>query len=143
MQYLTVQDVLWIHLQIAKKTVKFNYAKLEEAVSYQYAYGKSKDVVSQAARFFTGFPKMSPFDSDNQAAAFVAGISFLALNGLHVEVGDKEIGEWFNRVSMKAEAKLAIETGTKKDEHAHAATAREVATQVLNAYEKTIREFAA
>lgn len=140
MQYLTVQDVLWIHLQIAKKAEKFHYAKLEEAVGYQYAYGKSKDVVSQAARFFWGFQQMSPFEGDNKAVAMAAGITFLKLNGLHLNVGVKELPEWFARVSDRNESKLAIETSVAGDDHAHHITPREAASSVLKAYESAIQK---
>lgn len=143
MHYLTVQDVIWIHLQIAKKPVKFDYAKLEEAVSYQYAYGKSKDVLSQAARFFSGFPTMSPFDSCNRAAAFVSGVTFLALNGFSLKAAEKEAIQWFDRASMKGEGRLAIELGTVKEAGAHHSTTRDVAGEVLESYSKTIAELGA
>jgi len=29
-QYLTVQDMLWIHLQLAKRVEPFDYARVEE-----------------------------------------------------------------------------------------------------------------
>jgi prophage maintenance system killer protein len=140
MHYLTVQDVLWIHLQIAKKAEKFHYAKLEEAVGYQYAYGKSKDVISQAARFFWGFQQMSPFEGDNRAVAMAAGITFLKLNGLNLNVGVRELPEWFARVSNRVESKLAVETSVVHDDHGHHTTPREAATSVLAAYESAIQK---
>ncbi len=134
MHYLTVQDVLWIHLQIAKRPVKFNYAKLEEGVNYQYAYGKSKDLVSQAARFFSGFPAMNPFESGNEAVTAAAGITFLALNGYDLKVGVKELSSWLEKASNPAEANVAIETSVIRSEHGHHGTTKEVAQHVLDKY---------
>ncbi len=134
MHYLTVQDVLWIHLQIAKKAVKFNYAKLEEAVNYQYAYGKSKDVLSQASRFLVGFPAMSPFECENRAVALASAITFLELNGYELSVGEGQLSSWFERASARGESLLALDTGVRRSEHAHHATTRQVATEVLKAY---------
>ncbi|MBI1334932.1 MAG: hypothetical protein JST12_05495 [Armatimonadetes bacterium] len=143
MHYLTVQDVLWIHLQIAKKTVKFNYAKLEEAVSYQYAYGKSKDVLSQASRFFVGFPAMKPFECGNDAAALVAGLTFLISNGFHPKSGEKDLAGWFERASNRSDSKAAIESMAKRCEHDHHATMREIATEVMETYASTVKKLLA
>ena len=81
LHYLTIQDVLWINLQVTKKVQHFNYARLEEAVFYQYAYGDSKTLFPQAARFITGFLKMRPFEAGNEATAAVSCLAFLLLNG--------------------------------------------------------------
>ena len=140
MHYLTNQDVIWIHLQIAKKPGKFDYAKLEEAVSYQYAYGKSKDVLSQASRFFVGFPVMSPFEGDNRAVALVAGLAFLALNGYEIKVKEMSLLEWFENASDKSRSKLTVQTGVQLDEHGHHATTREVVNAVLEAHQSTIKK---
>lgn len=78
---LTLQDVLWIHFQIARKVVPYDFAKLEEATFYQFAYGDSTGLVAQAGRFAKGFHAMAPFASDNEATGFVALVAYLSLNG--------------------------------------------------------------
>ena len=136
MHYLTVQDVLWIHLQIAKKPGKFSFANLEEATSYQYAYGKSHNVLAQAARFFGGFATKAPFDSANRAVAFASGVVFLELNGYHFDPKEKDLVAWLD----KASAVATIEGSTTKSEHSHAATSRVVAQNVLDRYASTIKK---
>lgn len=89
LQTLTVQDILWLHLQVTNKVQPYDYAKLEEASFYQYAYGDSTGLLPQASRFLTGFIRMAPFPEANEATAFLAAAAFLRLNGksLTVEPG--------------------------------------------------------
>src|SRR5688572_17256500 len=98
LHYLTVQDVLWINLQVAKKVRHFNYARLEEATFYQYAYGESVGPEPQALRFLTGFVKMRPFESDNEATAFVACDAFLRINGKMLSLKDADALKWFESI---------------------------------------------
>ena len=140
MHYLTVQDVLWIHLQIARKPGKFSYANLEEATSYQYAYGKSHDVLAQAARFFSGFAAKSPFESANRAVAFASGVVFLEINGRHFNPKDKDLVEWLDRASTPATCKETIEGSTVVAHDAHHIESRDVAKVVLEKYEATIKK---
>ena len=135
MHYLTVQDVLWIHLQIAKKPGKFSFANLEEATSYQYAYGKSHNFLAQAARFFGGFATKAPFDSANRAVAFAAGIVFLELNGYQLNPEENDLVAWLAKASIVA----TIEGSTTRTEHAHVASSRDVAQNVLDKYASTIK----
>jgi death on curing protein len=93
--YLTVQDVLWINLQATKKVHHFNYAKLEEATYYQYAYGESNTILPQAARFVRGFLKLHPLEQGNRATGFIGLISFLRLNGRCVNLADEKATSWF------------------------------------------------
>jgi prophage maintenance system killer protein len=88
MHYLTVQDILWINLQVSKRVNHYNFARLEEATFYQYAYGESSSVEPQACRFLTGFLKMHPFDCANEATAFVGFLAFLRMNGHRFDVED-------------------------------------------------------
>jgi prophage maintenance system killer protein len=114
LHYLTVQDVLWINLQVTGKAQHFSYSKLEEATYYQYAYGESKSVVKQAAKFLTGFPKMSPLDAGNDATIFIACLTFLEINGFSIELKDGKAGEWFESVvSKKTDAETAINSIAK------------------------------
>ena len=140
MHYLTVQDVLWIHLQVAKKPGKFGFAKLEEATNYQYAYGKSKDVVSQSARFFSGFIAKSPFDSANRAVAFIAGIVFLEINGRHFDPKEKDLVGWLDRASNPSLGKEAVEGSSSLSHDAHHETCKETAKKVMEKYEATIKK---
>ncbi len=138
MHYLTVQDIIWIHLQITNKQGKFSFDKLEEAASYQYAYGKSHDVVSQAARFFRGFSILNPFESGNSAVGFVSGIVFLELNGLSFNPKEKDLAQWHMRAIDSSTSKTAIESGTEAAHEGHQMSAREVTKLVLERYEITI-----
>lgn len=140
MQYLTVQDVLWVHLQVAKKKGNFNYANLEEATSYQYAYGKSKDVVGQASRFFFGFQSKSPFESANQAVAFVCGLVFLEINGMNFDASENDLATWLQRAGDLTTRKEALAEIAPPSHDAHHPEPREVATAVLEKHQKAIKK---
>jgi prophage maintenance system killer protein len=118
-QYLTVQDILWINLQVTGSPQDFRYADLEEATFYQYGYGGSTDLISQAARFLSGFMKKKPLASGNQETAFLGCLAFLKLNGVDMEIEDWR--SWMERVANgSAEAKDAIERAAahhETDEH--------------------------
>ncbi|HLK15258.1 MAG TPA: Fic family protein, partial [Fimbriimonadaceae bacterium] len=79
--YLTIQDVLWVHLQVTNKVESYDYARLEEAVFYQYAYGDSTGLLAQASRFLSGFMRQHPFEAGNEVTAFLSCAAFLRLNG--------------------------------------------------------------
>lgn len=136
LQYLTVQDMLWINLQLTHKVQHFGYARLEEATFYQYAYGESSDLLSQAARFITGFAKLNPFDAGNEATGFVGAVAFLKLNGRELTVSDAEAAAWFKSLSQ-TDAAPALEQATKAGE-AHHLTIRQAIQSVLDAYRKTL-----
>lgn len=86
--YLTVQDLLWINLQVTGTVNKFDYARLEDGAFYQYGYGKSKDLLAQAARFYPGLKHKAAFTAGNEATAFVAFAAFLLLNGRVLKIKD-------------------------------------------------------
>lgn len=138
MHYLTVQDVLWIHLQIAKKKGSFSFASLEEATSYQYAYGKSHNVLAQASRFFFGFQSKSPFDSANQAVAFVCGCVFLELNGVHLDPKEQDLAAWLQRANDPSTSKQAMAETSAANHDGHHAEPREVAATVLERHKAAI-----
>lgn len=104
LHYLTVQDMLWINLQVTKKVNHYNFARLEEATFYQYSYGESKDLVPQAGRFASGFPRLRPFDTGNAATAFVGCLAFLRLNGIYLTMLDAIAYEWFESILSKAKS---------------------------------------
>lgn len=119
LHYLTVQDILWINLQATKKVQHFSYARLEEATYYQYAYGDSNELLPQAARFLSGFAKMRPLEAGNEATAFIAVATFLAINGSQLCVSDARA--WFDSAYPSIDAaRLALERAVKVDPHHHA-----------------------
>jgi prophage maintenance system killer protein len=85
MRYLTVQDMLWISLQIVGRPQKFHYAKLEEATFTQYIYGEAQTPAEHAIRFLTGWPTHKPFAESNERIGLVAFLAFLRMNGLRLD----------------------------------------------------------
>ncbi len=142
LHYLTVQDILWINLQITEKVNGYSFAKLEEATYYQYAYGESRQIESQAARFLKGFPKMQPLDQGNDSTTFVALITFLKLNGLEINLTDAKAGTWYRSVqtgeTTAAQAVGQIAKSTASDHH-HATDVRAIVRDVLKTYAKTLK----
>lgn len=140
LRYLTVQDILWINLQTTKQVNGFEYAKLEEATFYQYAYGQSESVLPQAARFLSGFLKMKPLSEGNEATAFIGALSFLELNGYELELDDAHAASWLDDVVTKRKgATLALQIAAKPahgDGHHHHEPLgiRETIQSVLNRY---------
>jgi prophage maintenance system killer protein len=115
LHYLTVQDMLWVNLQATKKVQHFNYAKLEEATYYQYAYGESSSLVAQAGRFLGGFLKLHPFEAGNESTGLIGCATFLAINGFSLNVEDKDALDWLDQIMTKqvtpseAVAKAAVQ----------------------------------
>jgi prophage maintenance system killer protein len=99
--YLTVQDVLWINQEVTKRVNDFKFAQLEEATYAQYAYGKSKGVLTQAAQFLATFLKLKPFTSGNRATAFVAALTFLKMNGYELALPPEKAQQWVDDVLEK------------------------------------------
>ena len=136
LEYLTVQDVLWINLQATKRTNAFNYATLEEATFYQYGYGGSTDLLGQASRFLTGFLKKAPFGGHgDDVTAFLATHAFLAINGYDLEVPTEEYESWIERVkSGQIVAGEAITQLSKESGHGHAPSPIEAMRAALAKY---------
>lgn len=138
LRYLTVQDMLWINLQVTKKVNSFDFEKLEEAVFYQFGYGPSMDVIPQAERFAKGFADRSPFPSGNLATAFVGFASFLYLNGQSLEVEDGAAASWF--------AEIVTGNGNLRNKVRDMAIVYEgvegAASAVLTGYPATIKDLA-
>lgn len=121
LHYLTVQDMLWINLQATRKVQHFNYARLEEATFYQYAYGDSSSLIPQAGRFLTGFLKMHPFDAGNESTALIACATFLNMNGAVFKVSDEDAEGWLDRVMTKQISGFdAVTQSCEQDPHCHA-----------------------
>ena len=143
LRYLTVQDVLWMNLQITRKVEHFSHARLEEATFYQYAYGEVKGVPAQAARLLSGFSRLKPFEGENDATALLAALVFLEFNNHRLDVADAELLAWAQaaRTSLAA-ARRSIETHAQgehphEDGPAHVAGVKEIATEILSRYPKT------
>ena len=141
MHYLTVPDFMWINLQVNKKTEKWDYALLEEAVFLQYGHGKSADVMKQATQLLLKFPAMRPFKKGNEATAFIGFVGFLAMNGLELDVPDEDGYEWVKSVEADpSTAQAKIEEATKRDSHhGHGSPDSEAILEgVLARYSKTV-----
>lgn len=137
LDYLTVQDVLWINLQVTGAPQTFRYEDLEEASFYQYAYGESKSLIPQASRFLSGFLKKKPFAAGNEATAFVACLAFLKVNGTDLKLDDS-LG-WFTAVQNGThEAQDAIEKHRVQAHHHHQMEIRDAISGVLSHESSTI-----
>ncbi len=134
--YLTVQDHLWINFQVTKQKYDFNFATLEEGVYYQYGYGKSTDVLAQAARYATGFAKKSPFSKGSEATGFVGLLAFLQLNGYDVTLTDADGPAFLER--LHANPEQALSGITQVSHHDHHATVAEVAGGVIESFPATL-----
>lgn len=120
MYYLTVQDILWINLQVTEKVHHYNFAKLEEATYYQYAYGESTKIAQQAARFLLGFAKMHPLDAGNEATGFIGCLAFLRINGYSTVLTDAQAKGWLEEVHLqKVDAQTAIGAIAKRSGEDH------------------------
>ncbi|RYG35284.1 hypothetical protein EON81_13160 [bacterium] len=115
--YLTVQDVLWINRQIIRRDTTFQFAKLEEATYYQYAYGDSHELLAQAARFIKGFMKMAPLGEGNEATAFVATMAFLSINGHTTTLRGEEAADWFRNLQDPRPALESVARSNSHGEH--------------------------
>lgn len=134
LQYLTVQDILWINLHVTGAPQEFRYADLEEAVYYQYGYGASANLIPQAARFLTGFLKKKPLATGNEATAFIGCLAFLKVNGIDLKLDNPET--WFR----------GIENGTHEAEEAISKAAHEAHgehhLEIVDAIEAVKAEYA-
>jgi len=117
MHYLTIQDILWVHLQVTNKVETYDYARLEEAVFYQYALGDSTGLLPQASRFVTGFMRKHPFEAGNEATAFLACAAFLRLNGKVLTVNGAAAPAWIASVKSSRQSLEAQVTDAPADEH--------------------------
>ena len=116
---LTVQDMLWVNLQITKKSGGFNFATLEEAVYNQYGYGDSVDVIGQAATFVTEFVRMKPFEKGNGASAFVGLVAFLECNGKSLRVEPEKALDWVRGIWADPGSAEGAIAAMVDDHHVH------------------------
>jgi len=126
MRYLTVQDILWIHLQLGGTNDAYRFADLEEATFYQYAYGDSRSVQDQAARLLWGFTKKAPLATHNAEVALLATKGFLIANGFKLTAKFSASAS-----DSLAAAKEAIHGASEPDPHAHTAEVRTILGDLL------------
>ncbi len=120
LHYLTVQDVLWINLQVTKKVQHFSFAKLEEATFFQYAYGENKSLLQQASRFLSGFGRLHPFEAGNKETAFVGALAFLTINGKKLQLTDDSAPKWLETSQSKQKSgEEAFSEITSDDDNVH------------------------
>lgn len=141
LHYLTVQDILWINLQATKKVHHFNYAKLEEATYYQYAYGESNTLLPQAARFVSGFLRLHPLEEGNEVTIFIALLAFLRINGYEVDLTDGSAQSWFGDLTSKrksaSDSIRAIALHSLEEHHGEPNVRGEI-QNVLNAFPSSV-----
>jgi len=146
LHYLTVQDILWINLQATKKVHHFNFAKLEEATYYQYAYGESNTLLPQAARFVSGFLRLHPLEGGNEATAFIALLVFFKINGYEVLLSDDRAHSWFCDLATKrtstSEAIASVAVHADHEGHHGEPNVRVAIQSILTAYPCTIETLA-
>jgi len=136
-RYLTIQDMIWIHLQLTDKVYPYEFLKLEEATFYQYGYGTSTEPADRAPSLFHGFMKNKPFEKHNEVVGFIAFVAFLELNGLRFTSEDAACARWSG---PPAEEKLkgSIEAG----EPCHEGV-KERVQEIITRYPKTIAKMIA
>lgn len=146
MHYLTVQDILWINYQVTQKVQEFDYAKLEEATFYQYGYGASQNLLSQAARFVEGFLKLAPIHAGNEATGFVGLVAFVRMNGHDLKINDTEAASWLKSIaSGQTKAIDAIERLMIEQHDGHhglVPNVQQICRGVLESYPQTISTLA-
>ena len=130
--------MLWINLQATKKVNPYHFAKLEEATYYQYAYGTSNSLTAQATRFLTGFSKLSPFDSGNEASAFIGFVAFLRLNDFTLVVSDSEAADWFKSAIVSPESIESAIRHSESHDHGHNPPTRATVLSVISDYKLTV-----
>lgn len=139
-EYLTVQDHLWINLQVTKSAPKWDFAKLEEASNFQYAYGTVTDLFARAARYAVGFAKNQPFGAGNEATAAVGLLTFLGVNGYELTSAPTHLVEWFVNLAGASDPAEQLRSMTKPaDGHGHP-TVESVAKHLLSVHGAALRQ---
>lgn len=138
--YLTVQDLIWMNLQVTGKVNSFSFMPLEEATYYQYSLGKA-DALHSAARFAPGFVKKAPFKEGNLATAFLGLATFLSVNGFRLVVEDSDAANWF-RSFVASPSNETLQRAVQAHDSHHGAEVQDAAAEVMERYPATIRELA-
>lgn len=139
--YLTVQDVIWINLQVSHKVNHFQFARLEEATFCQYASGGQPSFETQAARLISGLMRLHPFSAANDATALVACEAFLNLNGHELTINDDLAPQWIGAViDGQNSAKEAMAGNTKAVEGEFIGDVRKPIQSALKKFECTVEQ---
>lgn len=140
LRYLTVQDMLWINLEVTGKPNRWNYARLEEGTFNQYGYGQSVNLLPQAATFVGGFIKQRPFTTGNRATALVGVATFLAINDHELVLDDSEAAVWIEQIEAAGALALPeLESRVRPlDSHGHELSVKDIATEVMARYATSI-----
>lgn len=110
--YLTVGEVVALHGAILASagqpsTPLRDGALLESALQrpQHAAFYEGADIITQAALYMTGIALNHPFVDGNKRAGYVAGVTFLHLNGYEeaaARLNDAAPGQWLEQVVTHA-----------------------------------------
>jgi death on curing protein len=100
--YLTLGDVLELHALIIGATAAEaadrlrNETGLESALARPetYAHYQAADLALQAAVLAHGVAEGQQFIDGNKRTALIAMLTFLEINGWHIEASDPELADW-------------------------------------------------
>lgn len=133
--YLTAQDILWANRALVPPgQQKFHFAKLEQALAYQYDLKKAGDLATRAAAFGLGLVKNQAFGKANLATGFACMVAFLKLNGynINVEDGDAKLFEP-GQLTQESLRKVMVRS---TEEHA---TPQAALRSTLDAFPRTLK----
>ncbi|MCZ7579780.1 MAG: Fic family protein [Fimbriimonadaceae bacterium] len=139
-RYLTVQDMIWLNLQVTRTPLSFDALALEAATHAQYSYGSNNDILKQAGQLLFAFDRKHPFQRGNEATGFVATVTFLAVNGMFLEIEDEGGVSWYRKaIASASSAEESIRNATHEFESKHEGEIVQVARGVMNRYAETTR----
>jgi len=98
-RYLTVHDIVWINAQICGEGVPFDYERLEAGMAAQYAYGDSRNVDAQAARFVERMLRTAPFREGNLRTGLLCTTVFLMANGRTIAAATSALPDMVRQVA--------------------------------------------
>jgi hypothetical protein len=98
-RYLTVHDIVWINAQICGEGVPFDYERLEAGMAAQYAYGDSRNVDAQAARFVERMLRTAPFREGNLCTGLLCTAVFLMANGRTIAATTSALADTVRQVA--------------------------------------------
>ncbi len=106
--YLTAGEVIAFHREILRRAGQSTallreHSLLQGAVQrpQNAAFYAGADVITQAALYMVGIALNHPFVDGNKRTGYVAGMTFLQLNGyidVDVSLNDAQLGVWLEQV---------------------------------------------
>jgi prophage maintenance system killer protein len=129
-----VQDALWVHLQLTGHPYSYNFAHLEEALNYQYDYGKRGDIFEQASRVMRGFERLAPMETVNTALGIAVGIGFLQLNGYQATFAASRLKKFSDTVISGATPVKTVRENFEAAKHHHIGTVKDALSTVLSQF---------